>query len=347
MRAAVPTGPILAGFDFPIGVPQAYAKRAGFGRFPEMLLSLGEGPWGDFYDPAVRPEEISLRRPFYPRTPGGTSKQQLLDGLGLRHADELLRQCDRRTATRGKACEVFWTLGANQVGRAAIQGWRDLLAPAVRSRSVSIWPFDGELFTLLANGGIVVVEAYPAETYGHLGLARNFGKSRREGRISQSRTILSWCERNAVALQPELAASIADGFGSADTGEDSFDAFIGLLGLIEAACRPSLSVAQQDPAVRDIEGWIIGSDPLGADRATEIRTSGPQSPAREKVPPLAASVRTRGDEGHERLCPACLKKRFMRWPWGWDGHAAHGCKGIPGDTPEERKRIYRERYLAE
>jgi hypothetical protein len=128
LREKAPSGAILAGFDFPIGVPRAFAEKAGFGRFPDMLLRLGTAPWADFYNPAERPHEISPTRPFYPKTPGGSKKQHLIDGLGLRSSEELLRQCDRRTAKRGNACEIFWTLGANQVGRAAIQGWRDLLA---------------------------------------------------------------------------------------------------------------------------------------------------------------------------------------------------------------------------
>jgi hypothetical protein len=32
-----------------------------------------------------------------------------------------------------------------------------------------------------------------------------------------------------------LVAKIEDGFGHSETGEDAFDAFIGLLGIIEAA----------------------------------------------------------------------------------------------------------------
>lgn len=264
LRGKVPTGTILAGFDFPMGVPRAYAERAGFGRFPDMLLRLGEGPWADFYKPAARPDEISLARPFYPRTAGGTRKQHLVDGLGLRHPEELLRQCERRTALRGNACVIFWTLGANQVGRAAIQGWRDLLAPAVRDRSISIWPFDGELPVLLASDGITVVETYPAETYGHLGLPRGFGKRSRKGRSGQARAILAWCERNAIRLKADLAANIERGFGDAETGEDAFDALIGLLGMIEVVCDPSRCIVPQDAAVRGIEGWILGTEPASA-----------------------------------------------------------------------------------
>jgi hypothetical protein len=336
----------VAGFDFPIGVPQSYAEKAGFGRFPDMLLRLGSGRWNDFYKPAERPDEISLERPFYPRAPGGTNKKQLLDALGLHSSEELLRLCDRSTATRGNACEIFWTLGANQVGRAAIQGWRELLAPAVRDGSISIWPFDGELPVLLASAGITVLEAYPAETYGHLGLARGFGKRIREGRRSQAGAILSWCARNGVVLQADLATDIENGFGDATTGEDTFDTFIGLLGLIEAVCDPARCVAPQDPAVRDIEGWTLGTDPASIrQRPAQREDVRPPGQATKGISRRETIGKTRSQEGHDRQCPACQQKLFKRWPWGWDGHAAHGCTGIMGDTPEERKRVYRERYL--
>jgi hypothetical protein len=309
-----------------------------------MLLCLGTAPWADFYNLAERPDEISLTRPFYPRTPGGTNKQQLLDGLGLRSAEELLRQCDRRTAMRGNACEIFWTLGANQVGRAAIQGWRDLLAPAVRSRTISIWPFDGDYSVLLASAGITVLEAYPAETYTHLGLARGFGKRTHEGRRSQAQSILTWCDRNAVVLSEDLAANIEDGFGYLETGEDAFDALIGLLGMIEAAGDPSRCVAPEDPAMRDIEGWTLGTDPASIS-PTPVTPTFERGRATREFRREPKPDKAQPEAGRERLCPACQQKTFARWPWGWDGHAAHSCSGITGDTPEERKRAYRERHL--
>ena len=86
LRAETRAGSIFVGFDFPIGVPRLYAERAGISRFPDLLLELGERRWAEFYTPAEKPDQISLTRPFYPLTPGGTSKQHLYDGLGLTSA---------------------------------------------------------------------------------------------------------------------------------------------------------------------------------------------------------------------------------------------------------------------
>src|SRR5258708_4938385 len=75
--------------------------------------------------------------------------------LQMRSYGDLLRACDNSPATRNKPCEIFWTLGANQVGKAAIAGWRDLLAPALRDKAIAIWPFDGDLPVLFEAGGNV------------------------------------------------------------------------------------------------------------------------------------------------------------------------------------------------
>jgi hypothetical protein len=44
------------------------------------------------------------------------------------------------------------------------------------------------------------------------------------------------------------------------------------------------------------------------------------------------------------LCPACGRKEFKRWPWGWDGHAAHACSGLAATVPEDRKSEFRHRF---
>ena len=75
-------GAILAGFDFPIGFPETYARKARVRDFLEVLPRLGGDPWSDFYEVAASPREIALSRPFYPARPGGTKRDHLVRGLG-------------------------------------------------------------------------------------------------------------------------------------------------------------------------------------------------------------------------------------------------------------------------
>jgi hypothetical protein len=343
-----PTGPILTGFDFPIGVPRLYAATAEITQFTATLPHLGQGQWADFYRLAEKADEISIMRPFYPFRPGGTKRQHLVEGLGVRSPGDLLRACDHCTPTRSKACSLFWTLGAKQVGRAAIAGWRDVLVPALHQRLIAIWPFDGELPEILETGRIVVAEIYPAETYSHIGLPRNFGKASRAGRKNQAAAIRTWCGRNKVALSKEVANQIDDGFGDAGTGEDQFDSVIGALGMIESVNDPSPFAVPRDRAVRNIEGWILGmraSPGVAADEGTPATVAGRQPRYSSRPVPETADDPPM-DDVHARWCPACGRHPFVRWPLDWDGHAAYVCSGIEGDTPAERRRAYRERYLS-
>jgi hypothetical protein len=259
LRAGDPDGRIAAGFDFPIGVPRLYANKAGVSRFPYVLPRFGESGWEHFYEVAEKDSQISSQRPFYPRKPGGTKQRHLIQALGLDSYADLLRRCDQRTADRRQACAMFWTLGPNQVGRAALAGWRELLVPAIRRQEVVLWPFDGDLVELQEAGGrILVVETYPAEFYGHLGMERNFKKSARADRQRQAKPILSWCEANRASLSPGLRRAVEDGFGEHKTADDVFDTVTGLLGMIEVFSNPSAFPVPEDPEVRAIEGWILG-----------------------------------------------------------------------------------------
>ena len=127
-------GCAFAGFDFPIGVPKLYAKRAGISEFREWLPKLGSGEWKEFWSVCDEPGEISVHRPFYPNGPYmGRRQAHLLLGHGVESLDQLLRRCERGGNGQKRACCLFWTLGGNQVGKAAIIGWRDVLAPALRN----------------------------------------------------------------------------------------------------------------------------------------------------------------------------------------------------------------------
>jgi hypothetical protein len=256
-------GPIVAGFDFPIGLPAAYAKQAGIEDFATAFAGFGEGRWRDFYEVAAHAEQIALTRPFYPERPGGRTRRQLVDGLRLATWRDLHRRCDGATAGRPPACPMFWTLGGNQVGKGMIVGWRDLLAPARRDGiDVAIWPFDGALAELICNHRFVVTEAYPGEVYGHLGLSLRTGGGKRSGaaRSAAAPLLLDWSRRADLALAPELCAEISAGFGAAPGADDRFDAVVGLFGLINVVSGARPSGEPDDPVVRRIEGWILGQD---------------------------------------------------------------------------------------
>jgi hypothetical protein len=87
----------MIGFDFPIGLPRAYAAAAGISSFPRFLDLLGSPPWEEFDVVARRPSEITLHRPFYPAVPGGTKREHLYHALGLT-APELRRVCEAADA---------------------------------------------------------------------------------------------------------------------------------------------------------------------------------------------------------------------------------------------------------
>lgn len=250
--------PTLAGFDFPIGLPVGYGRRTGLDGFRTALPGFGRGDWAGFYDVAVAPEEVCLGRPFYPNAPGGRSLRHLLDGHGVEAIDALTRRCERSGPGQGAAGCLFWTLGAKQVGKAMLEGWRGVVIPAL-ARGAGLWPFDGDL-DVLAAGGLTLAETYPADIYDRLGAG--FGpresKTRQADRAGKAGALRAWAARAGVGLDPGLHAALADGFGAADKGGDRFDAVVGLLGMIEVVDGRRPAGAPDADDVRRWEGWILG-----------------------------------------------------------------------------------------
>jgi hypothetical protein len=255
-EGAAKTGSVLFGFDFPIGIPAPYAASIGVTNFKEFLTKIGTNEWSEFYSVCEKASEISLHRPFYPFRPGGTSHEHLLSALRVKGIDELRRQCDLKTAERNAACSLFWTLGANQVGKGAIVGWRDVIVPALGSDStVKLWPFDGVLGDLLLPGNLVVAETYPAESCRWLLGKPLKGKGKLEVRTSASTALFSWARRRGVRLHSDLNQQIELGFPE---GDDAFDAVIGLFGMLEVVFGHRDTGEPSDAATIAIEGWILG-----------------------------------------------------------------------------------------
>ncbi len=253
---------VTVGFDFPIGVPVAWAANAGVADFPALLPRLGEAEWERFYHPAEHPEEIRPTRPFYPMRPGGTKQQHLFDGLGVEGRNDLLRRCERPTPYRGPASPLFWTLGGQQVGKAAIAGWKGVIVPALQSpMDVRLWPFHGSLDELTAPDTVTLAETYPADVAVQLGFdppGRGWSKRNQDDRRRIGAGLLDWARGRGVELRPALVDRLRAGFGDRKDGEDPFDAALGLFGMLEVVLGHRAEGAPDDPAVRSVEGWILG-----------------------------------------------------------------------------------------
>ena len=183
--------------------------------------------------------------------------------LGLGNAAGLSRWCDRATSERPAGAPLFWTLGANQTGKAAITAWRDWLLPSWASASQPrLWPFEGDLAQLVAPGAVVVAEAYPAEMLRHLGVTLRGSKRRQSDRAALAAPLRAVFEGLAAEPDAALAATIADGFGADAAGEDRFDSLIGVLGVINVLAGHRPGGIPDDPWLRRWEGWVLGQTAL-------------------------------------------------------------------------------------
>ena len=261
LRAAAGLGQVLAGFDFPVGLPRAYAAAAGVCSFPDFLDAIGAPPWEQFGVVARHRSEISVRRPFYPQAPGGTKREYLHQALGLT-ARQLRRRCEGTDAET-----LFWTLGGKQVGKGALAGWKLLAAARRREPGIALWPFDGPLPRLLdGSGRMVVTETYPREYYCHIrplgAPVTRWSKRRRADRLAWTPGLLHWAAALGVRWHPDILSRVEEGFSAGPNGEDEFDAITGLLAMI-AVVTGTIPAGEprDDPAITTTEGWILGRNP--------------------------------------------------------------------------------------
>lgn len=187
--------------------------------------------------------------------------------------NELLRACEAGTDERRAACCLFWTLGANQVGKGALTGWREQIIPLMEG-GAKLWPFDGALAGVVGNGArLVLAETYPAEAYGHLGVTFAPGESKRrqKDREGKAPRLLAWAADRQVNLSKALRAAIEQGFAANANGEDQFDALIGLCGMLEVVAFERPEGAPRSGPERAWEGWILGMSSTGQDRRSGNR----------------------------------------------------------------------------
>jgi len=259
LRAEAGGAPVALGADLPIGVPRAYAAQRPERDFRDFL-SRTPG-WPDFYRVCGSLDELGPERPFYPaRGIKGMTRATHASALHLGDASGLSRACDKATGERPAGAPLFWTLGANQTGKAAITAWRDMLVPALDS--VRLWPFDGPFLSLLAPGAVAVAETYPAEAMRHLGIPTKGSKRRQSDRAAVAGVLLDAMSRLRVAPDSRMEAAVRGGFGTDATGEDRFDCVLGLLCVINVLAGNRPDRTPPDPWLTTWEGWVLGQTAL-------------------------------------------------------------------------------------
>jgi hypothetical protein len=251
-------GAVALGVDLPVGVPRAYAAQLAESGFVDFLRGLAALP--DFFTVCDGLADVRLDRPFYPqRGVRGMTRLAHAEALGLGTAAGLSRLCDRATQDRPAGAPVFWTLGANQSGKAAIAAWRDLLLPALQAGApLRLWPFEGAFRSLLAPGSVALAETYPAEALRHLGIRLRGSKRRQADRAALAPALLAGLARLSAVPDAALVAEIAKGFGADAAGEDRFDSLLGLLCVLNVLAGGRPDAAPDDPWIRRWEGWVLG-----------------------------------------------------------------------------------------
>jgi hypothetical protein len=262
LRAEANGAAVALGVDLPIGVPRVYAAQRpepGFLRFLETIRG-----WPDFFLVCEALTDIRPDRPFYPaRGVKGMTRASHALALGLGGASGLSRLCDRATPERPPGAPLFWTLGANQSGKAAIAAWRDMLLPALAlGDHLRLWPFEGPFRALLAPGTVAMAETYPAEALRHLGIRLRGSKRRQADRAAVAPPLLAAMARLDVSPEPALMDAVTDGLGADPAGEDRFDCLLGVLCVINVLAGHRPDTTPDDPWLTTWEGWVLGQTAL-------------------------------------------------------------------------------------
>lgn len=253
-------GAVALGADLPIGLPRAYAAQRTEADFPTFLRGVDSMP--DFFKVCASLEEIGVGRPFYPaRGIAGMTRLSHALALGFPDASALSRLCDRATGERPAGAPLFWTLGANQSGKAAIASWQALIMPAANLR---IWPFEGPYRSLLAPGSVALAETYPAEALRHLGIRLRGSKRRHADRCATAGALMAAMDLLAATPNDAMRRALLDGFGGDASGEDRFDSVLGVLCVLNVLAGNRPDTAPDDAWVQKWEGWVLGQTALPA-----------------------------------------------------------------------------------
>lgn len=274
LRAMADDGPVALGVDLPLGLPRAYATRLPEQDFLHFLAAMAARP--AFFEVCATLAEVGPGRPFYPaRGVAGMTRVAHAMALGLDGAAALSRACDRATMERPAGAPLFWTLGANQSGKAAIAAWQHMIVPALASgAAIRLWPFAGPFRTLLAPGTVALAETYPAEALRHLGIKLKGSKRRQSDRAAVVERLHAAMAALHVIPDHACELAVADGFGRDAAGEDRFDCVLGVLCVLNVLAGNRPDTAPADPWIMHWEGWVLGQTALPRDWPVQLAATG-------------------------------------------------------------------------
>lgn len=83
-------------------------------------------------------------------------------------------------------------------------------------------------------------------------------KTKQADRRADGERLTGWCDEVGVVLERDLRNQLEAGFGPSKSGEDPFDAVVGLFGMINDIRRGREPDLPDDPAVLRLEGSMFG-----------------------------------------------------------------------------------------
>lgn len=203
-----------------------------------------------FWEETAEHDEWKSTKPFISIPPGKGSLTAFREAA--RH--DLLRQVDREY---GAKSPLIVSGVPGTVGSGTRSLWKELAPMLAAKREFSIWPFDGSASDLIAQGGTIVCENYPAICYSAV-LAESLpasqllvSKTKSKVRAAVIKRIASteWVRRESMSL-PNLEQCIAS--------EDCFDALMTALAQYRLLQGP-IDLFDDESADPCAEGAIIGS----------------------------------------------------------------------------------------
>ena len=345
-------GSVLVGIDLALGVSRGFWRlmldAPGQNRPASFIHWLrGHTHSRRFFRTATDPSDWRVDQPWFevPSGPGGLGK------FTKKVDDGFLRRVERATSAK----PLFAVSGIpGTVGSGTRDFWRELVPWLNGERDFTIWPFEGQLDSLLASRGIVFAETYPGLAYA-AGLADRLPSHRI--RVSKSdRKEVGQNEREKACEILERAAWVKANdvdlgdLALARAGEDDFDAHLTAAAVLRCVIE-NVPLVASDWVDGEVEGSMLLAGPVDPTRKARALKARNNVIASQLPASPASPVTNRTIRRAEYPCPipGC-QWIFYGSRGGWDGHV-ESLRKHPDwhrrvSDPGERKRIFKQQYAA-